>query len=199
MRLYFQSRANFCSFKGSPGLHHARTAAHDSTHIREMRATTPPWIPGLWVIEHRTPFGPNVRGSEVTAPRTRHTQTTLVSKIEARIQHSPGALYEHSNKPPNTCSERYVTQSVTNTHFTLRYRIERNSLLSLIQWGKIHSIPIPPNSVHQCEMGITSRKHQLCWWFHGGNQCQLGSREGSKIDIVDYFFLLFRCLPKHCI
>ena len=64
---------------------------------------------------------------------------------------------------------------VFNTHCTLRYRIGRKRngmnfflsvndklfvlssnpslLLSLIQWGKIHSIPIPSNSVPQCKMG----------------------------------------------
>ena len=29
---------------GSPDIHHARTAVRGSTHIRGMRATTPPWI-----------------------------------------------------------------------------------------------------------------------------------------------------------
>ena len=67
MRLYFRSKANSCSFMGSPGIHHARTAIRGSIHIIEMRVTTP-WILGLWATQHRTPFGLDVKGGEISSP-----------------------------------------------------------------------------------------------------------------------------------
>ena len=102
MRMYFQFKANSSSFMGLPGIHDARTAARGSTPIREMRATTPPWILGLWVTQHRTrtPFGFNVKALRVirfSAPRTPYTQTTLISRIDARNPRSPGALWKHSD------------------------------------------------------------------------------------------------------
>ena len=59
MQLYFRSKANSRSFLGSLGIHHAHTAARGFTHIREMRATTPPWIALLGQlvgVDKNTPF-----------------------------------------------------------------------------------------------------------------------------------------------
>ena len=71
MGLYFRPKANSCSFMGSPGIHCARTAARGSTHFREMRATTSPWILGLWVTQHRrarrTPFDLIIKGGEISS------------------------------------------------------------------------------------------------------------------------------------
>ena len=50
MLLYFRSKADSCSW-GSPDIHHARTAVHGSTHIREMRATTPPYTNKIQLLK----------------------------------------------------------------------------------------------------------------------------------------------------
>ena len=72
MPLYFRSRANSCSFMGSPSVHYEHTAASGPTHIREMHATTSLWILGLESVStaraRRTPFGLNVKGGDVSSP-----------------------------------------------------------------------------------------------------------------------------------
>ena len=56
----FRSKANSCSFQGSPRnwarIHHARTAACWSTHIGEISVITPLWILGLWVNQSHAPL-----------------------------------------------------------------------------------------------------------------------------------------------
>ena len=73
-----------------------RAAARGSAHIRKMRNYTTK-DPGL--LSHTAPHAHDACPLDLTlrvvrfpAPRTPHTQTTLVSRIDARNQRSPGAL-----------------------------------------------------------------------------------------------------------
>ena len=77
---------------GSPGIHHARTAARGSTHMRKRRNHT---TINPRPLSHTEPHAHDARPLNLTlrvvrfpAPRTLHTQTTLVSQIDARNQRS---------------------------------------------------------------------------------------------------------------
>ena len=80
---------------GSPGIHHARTAACGSTHIRKMRNHTIDPGPLSHTEQHAhdaRPLDLALRVVRFSAPRTAHAQTTLVSQIDTRNQRSPSAL-----------------------------------------------------------------------------------------------------------
>ena len=75
---------------GSPGIHHARTAARGSAHIRKMHSDIT-MDPGP--LSHTSPHAHDARPLDLTlrmvrfpALPTPHTQTTLVCRIDAGNQ-----------------------------------------------------------------------------------------------------------------
>ena len=114
-------QSEFRQFQGV--IRHARTPSHRSTHIREMRATTPPWILGL---SHLAPHAHDACPLDLTlrvvrspAPRTPHTQKTC-------------AVHAHKNTAMHrlhTCSAQYATQMLKlQNHFS---RLLRHPFLEM--------------------------------------------------------------------